>query len=98
MPLAFRLLIFLAALSWTGGVFAAEAPPGASSCSGCHPNSAGVDSPIRRLIDIPAGDIATAMRDYRAGQRPATIMDRVAKGFTDDEIAAIAAWYAARKD
>jgi len=25
-------------------------------------------------------------------------MDRIAKGFTDDEIRAIAAWYAAQKD
>jgi cytochrome c553 len=38
------------------------------------------------------------MADFRAGKRPATIMDRVAKGFTDDEVKAIAAWFAAQKD
>ena len=37
------------------------------------------------------------MRTFRTGQRPATVMDRIAKGFSDDEIAAIAAWYAAQK-
>ena len=38
-----------------------------------------------------------AMQDFRSGQRAGTVMDRIAKGFTDEEIAAIAAWYAAQK-
>jgi sulfide dehydrogenase cytochrome subunit len=38
------------------------------------------------------------MQAFRAGQMPATVMDRIAKGFTDEEIQAIAAWYAAQKD
>jgi cytochrome subunit of sulfide dehydrogenase len=43
-------------------------------------------------------DIVAAMEAFRAGQRPATVMDRLAKGFSQPEIAAIAAWYAAQKD
>jgi len=42
--------------------------------------------------------IVAALQAFRAGQKPATAMDRIAKGFTDDEIKAIAAWYAAQKD
>jgi cytochrome c553 len=37
------------------------------------------------------------MRAYRAGQRPATVMDRIAKGFSDDEISALAAWFGAQR-
>jgi sulfide dehydrogenase cytochrome subunit len=37
------------------------------------------------------------LQEFRSGQRAATVMDRIAKGFTDDEIQAIAAWYAAQK-
>jgi cytochrome c553 len=40
----------------------------------------------------------TAVQEVRTGQRPGTGMDRIAKGFTDDEIKAIAAWYAAQKE
>ena len=82
-----------------GGRFragAAEAPPGASSCSGCHPASAAVETPVPRLAGLPAPRIAEAMQAFRAGKRPGTIMPRLAKGFSDDEIAAIAAWYAAQ--
>ena len=34
------------------------------------------------------------MQDFRSGARAGTVMDRIAKGFTDAEIQAIAAWYA----
>jgi cytochrome c553 len=37
-------------------------------------------------------EIVAAMQAFRAGERPATVMDRIAKGFSDDEIRAIAAW------
>jgi len=93
------LTIFAAVvLSFGGRVFAAEAPPGATSCSGCHSAARGVDSPVPRLMGRDAPQLISAMQAFRSGQRPATVMDRIAKGFTDDEIRAIAAWYAAQKD
>jgi len=72
-------------------------PPGASSCTGCHPASTSVDTPAGRLIGRSPSDIVTAVAAFRSGQRPATVMDRIAKGFTDDEIKAIADWYGAQK-
>src|SRR5690349_12050149 len=75
---------------------AAEAPPGASSCSGCHTANEAVETPVPRLAGVPAPRIVEAMQAFRTGQLPATIMPRLAKGFSDDEIAAIAAWYAAQ--
>ena len=75
---------------------AAEAPPGASSCTGCHAASASVETPVPPLAGLPALRIAEEMRAFRAGTRPGTIMPRLAKGFSDDEIAALAAWYAAQ--
>ena len=82
----------------SGGAMAADAPPGASSCSGCHPASRAIDTPVARLIGQRPADIVAAMQAFRSGQRSGTIMDRIAKGFTDDEIKAIADWYGAQKD
>ncbi len=78
-------------------VAAAEPPAGAAACSGCHPTSSRVTSPVPRLIGLDRAAIARAMQDFRSGQRAGTIMDRIAKGFTDDEIQAIAAWYATQR-
>lgn len=73
-------------------------PPGAASCSGCHAAGAGVATKAPRLVGEDPGAIAAAMRDFRTGQRPATVMDRIAKGFSDEETSAIAAWLAAQKN
>jgi len=73
-------------------------PAGAAGCSGCHPTGRSVETPVTRLNGRNASDIVTAMQEFRSGQRPGTVMDRIAKGFTDDEIKAIAAWYAKQKD
>ena len=87
-----------AALTVSSIASAADAPPGASSCSGCHPATAGVATPVPRLNGRDAGQITTAMTEFRTGKRPATVMDRIAKGFTDDETKAIAAFFAAQKE
>jgi cytochrome subunit of sulfide dehydrogenase len=78
-------------------VVAAEPPSGAAACSGCHPSSPGVTSPVVRLAGRDRAEIIKAMQDFRSGARAGTVMDRIAKGFTDAEIQAIAAWYAAQK-
>lgn len=39
-------------------------------------------------------EIVAAMEAFRSGQRPSTVMGRIAKGFSDDEIRAIADWLA----
>jgi len=71
---------------------AGEAPPGAASCTGCHAERPNIETPVPRLAGQDTNAIVAAMQAYRGGQRPATVMDRIAKGFSDDEIAAIASW------
>jgi cytochrome c553 len=82
-----------------GAVLAAppEPPPGASSCTGCHAAGARVDTAVPRLTGRPAADIVAQMQAFKGGQKPATVMDRIAKGFTDAEVQAIADWYAQQK-
>jgi cytochrome subunit of sulfide dehydrogenase len=74
----------------------AEAPPGAASCTGCHPARANVDTPVPRLAGRDAAELIAAMQAFRNGSLPATVMDRIAKGFSDDEIKTIAAWFSAQ--
>jgi len=76
---------------------AAAAPPGAASCTGCHPANRNVDTPVPRLAGRDAAEMVAALQAFRSGRRPATVMDRIAKGFSDDEIKSIAEWYAAQR-
>jgi sulfide dehydrogenase cytochrome subunit len=52
---------------------------------------------VLSLATLSVEQIVTAMQAYRSGARPATVMDRVAKGFSDEEVRAIAQWYAHAK-
>jgi cytochrome subunit of sulfide dehydrogenase len=85
-------------LSTSTALAVEDAPAGAAACSGCHPISRAVEAPFTRLVGRNPADIVTAVQEFRSGQRPGTVMDRIAKGFSDDEIKAIAAWYAGQKD
>jgi sulfide dehydrogenase cytochrome subunit len=76
----------------------ADIPAGAAACSGCHPAKAGVDTAAPRLVGRDPATIVAAMAQFQSGSRPSTVMGRIAKGFTDEEIKAIAAWYGAQKD
>jgi cytochrome subunit of sulfide dehydrogenase len=67
----------------------AAPPPGAASCSGCHVR-AGTLSVMVPLFGRQPDEIVAAMRAFRSGERPATVMDRLAKGFTEEETRAIA--------
>jgi cytochrome c553 len=75
---------------------ARDAPPGAAACSGCHaPPQLGTAVPPIRGRDPK--EIVQAMQEFRSGRRAATVMDRIAKGFSDDETQAIAAWLSAQR-
>jgi cytochrome c553 len=97
---ASRSFIAIAAIAIVSGWAIAaspEPPPGASSCSGCHAAKAGVDTAVPGLAGRKAADIVAEMRAFKSGEKPSTVMGRIAKGLTDAEVEAIAAWYAQQK-
>jgi cytochrome subunit of sulfide dehydrogenase len=71
----------------------------ASACAICHGTEGrpAPNAPVIPLAGLPADHIATQMRAFRDGKRPATVMHQIAKGYNDPQIDAIAAWYAAQK-
>lgn len=94
-PLALVLASVFPSIALAAGL--ADAPPGATACSGCHP-AGRVDTPVPSLAGRNSADIAAAMAAFKSGQTPATVMRLIAKGFSDDEIEAIAAWYGGQKN
>ena len=80
-------------LMQAGTAQAADVPPGATSCTGCHAVSKSVDTAVPGIAGRRAADLTTAMRDFKTGARPATVMGRIAKGFSDPEIEAISIWF-----
>jgi sulfide dehydrogenase cytochrome subunit len=70
----------------------------ASACAICHGTEGrAVTKDLIPLAGLPREHIATQMRAFRDGQRPATVMHQIAKGYTDPQIDAMAAWFASQK-
>lgn len=99
MRFPYVLLALLVALPWPSGMVAAGQfePRGAAlanACAACH----GPDGRSRGVIpsiDVsPTGDFIAAMKAFRTEARKGTVMNRIAKGLDDDEINAVAVYFA----
>lgn len=65
----------------------------ATTCFMCHgPEGKYVGGTIPPLAGYPAKVMAQQLKDYKSGKREGTIMQRHVKGYTDDELDAIAAY------
>jgi cytochrome c553 len=68
----------------------------ASGCAICH-GPGGHPAPgsqLEPLAGRKARDIVDAMNAFKTGQRPATVMHQISKGYSDAEIEAMARWFA----
>ena len=92
--LSIALLIALAGMSAVPAAAASAPPTGAASCSGCH---GAASASVPRITGRDASEILALMAAFRDGSRPATVMGRLAKGYSDDELRPIAAWLAGQK-
>lgn len=78
------------------------APPDAAmlsnACAGCHGTqggSAGMMMPS--LANQSKTAIVEAMKKFKSGERPATVMGRLAKGYTDAEFEAMGDFFSKQK-
>jgi cytochrome subunit of sulfide dehydrogenase len=66
-----------------------------ATCSGCHGPAGRSVAEIPAINGKTALQIQTAMLEFKTDRRPATVMNRHAKGFSDAEIATLAAYISA---
>jgi cytochrome c553 len=70
----------------------------AASCAACHGTDGHAQPGTIALAGVPQELTVQKMLDYKAGRVPAaTIMHQLAKGYSDEQIVAIAAYFAAQK-
>jgi sulfide dehydrogenase cytochrome subunit len=69
-----------------------------ASCAGCHGTDGRSAGSIPPISGRSAEFIRTSLEEFRDGKRPSTVMGRHAKGYTDEEIALIAEYFAARPE
>lgn len=66
----------------------------ANTCAGCHGTDGSSGGPATPTIaSISTDYFILSMKDYKSGRRPATVMDRIAKGYSDEEITEMAKYF-----
>jgi cytochrome c553 len=68
----------------------------AATCTGCHGTNGHSDSGMPLLAGLDKAYIVNAMKEFKAGTRPATVMHQHAKGYSDEQIERIAEFFAAQ--
>jgi sulfide dehydrogenase cytochrome subunit len=93
-----RTIATAALLCISTGAPAQDAQKLAAPCAICHgTDGRAVTKDVVPLAGLPREHIASQMRAFRDGQRPATVMHQIAKGYSDAQIDAMAAWFSAQK-
>ncbi len=92
------LAVWLPGGPLAGGARAAEAGAGlAGACQGCHGAAGAGGQGMPALAGRHgAAELVALLQGFRGNTLPATVMGRIARGYTEAEIAALAAFYARR--
>jgi cytochrome c553 len=93
-------IVLLTALNAT----AAEPPPIppatrlAATCAACHGTDGRTQgATLPALAGQSQQALSASLHDFKSGKRQSTIMTQIAKGYTDEQIALLAAYFAAQK-
>lgn len=69
-----------------------------ANCAACHGTTGHtVGGTLPPLAGQPRDTLIAAMRAFKSGERPATIMHQIAKGYSDEQIEQIAAYLSTAK-
>jgi sulfide dehydrogenase cytochrome subunit len=71
----------------------------AATCASCHGTDGhAVDaSAVPGLAGLPASALVDRLKAYKSGSVPSTVMQQIAKGYSDEQIEQLAAYFAAQK-
>lgn len=97
-----KILLATATLAFglTGGAQAsglAKAQYLAATCANCHGTNGQAQGSAVSLAGYDAAKFVDTMKAFAAGQREATVMHQLAKGYTDDQLKAMAGFFASQK-
>ncbi len=69
----------------------------ASACANCHGTDGRALEGMVSLAGRDKDELLQKMLDYKNGRLPATLMHQIAKGYSDEQLAQITAYFAAQK-
>jgi cytochrome c553 len=69
----------------------------AGACANCHGTNGVAQPGMESLAGANKDELLKKMLDFKSGKKPATIMHQLAKGYGDEQLAALAGYFSAQK-
>lgn len=69
----------------------------AASCANCHGTNGHSVGGMESLAGESKDKLMQKLMDFRSGEKPATIMHQITKGYSDAQLELITAWFAAQE-
>lgn len=69
----------------------------AATCANCHGTDGQSAGGMPVLAGVAKDTLLTRMKEFRSGERPATIMHQISKGYTDAQLDLIATYLSSRQ-
>ena len=69
----------------------------AAACASCHGGQGRAEAGMASLAGVNKDDLLKKMMAFKTGKQPSTIMQQLAKGYSDDQLTALASYFSAQK-
>jgi cytochrome subunit of sulfide dehydrogenase len=66
----------------------------AATCANCHGTAGRSNGGLPTLAGLPKDTLVQSMRDFREGKRAATVMHQLSKGYSEEQVALMAEYFA----
>ena len=69
----------------------------AAACANCHGTMGKAETGNESLAGKDKDELLQKLLDFKAGRKPATLMHQIAKGYSDEQLAQLATYFAGLK-
>lgn len=99
-PMKTKMILPLAGMLAIGAAEAAEPAAHrpdverlAHACAGCHGTYGHSQAPTPSIAGKSEDEFLAAMRDFKSGQRVSSVMNRIARAYTEEDFVALAQFF-----
>jgi cytochrome subunit of sulfide dehydrogenase len=87
----------LSLAAWTAQAQVPQIKVWAAACANCHGTDGRAQPGMEALAGKDAAELTQKLLDFKSGRKPATIMHQLSKGYSDEQLKELAAYFAAQK-
>jgi cytochrome subunit of sulfide dehydrogenase len=69
----------------------------AAACANCHGTMGKAETGNESLAGKDKDELLQKLMDFKTGKKPATLMHQISKGYSDEQLAQLAGYFAALK-